>query len=429
MPSWAQQINFPQQAPPDTKPVYQMPRPAYDPLGTMLGSFLFTPSMSDTVAYDDNIFASEVRKDYDVVNTTSEEMAFASQWSRHFLNLDLVTDQQIYGLHSQEDANTYAARVSGRLDVTGTSFLQLDGIGSQQPDQRASPIALRTDQRPIYNNWGGSLSYFEQGSQFIEQFQIGVNQIDYLLPEYVYFNYTAKIIGDRVSLDLGGPLSPFLDAEYVINDQVFHPDRQSFRYLTGRIGVHAHVATVLDAEFAAGVFRETYLFTDFNTLVRPIVSANLLWNAAPLTSVIAKLERSYSGLESFCNTASLICQIGPTGNVEPAVVPVSPGAVLFETHRSTFEQTTVRLRVEHEIWNDLLGAVGVEYDRDVFDFNGLVDNEYTVGGNLRYLMNRYSEIQISYQYRDRIANLPNDFTFNSGPFTENILSVGLKLQL
>lgn len=427
-PAEGQLLSWPQATPPDTLPVFELPRPAYDASGFMLGSFLIKPSAIETGSYDDNIFASDLRDVSDYVNTTSEEATIASQWTRHSLSFDLRTDQQVYATHPEESANTYLASVSGRYDINANSFLNLNGIGSQQPDERAAPQALRTNERPTYNRWGGTLSYDERSGSYLEQFQLGVMQIAYINPDYVYASYVAKSIGDRVSYDTGGLFIPFAEVGYIKNDQVFNPDRQSFRNLSGLIGIDAHIPTVLDAEFGAGVLRESFPNPDFNTLVRPVLSMRMLWNVTPLTSVIANVGRTYSGVESFCNSVPPICEIGPTGNVVPIVGP-SPLGALFTTHRSTLDATTIKAGVQHEIRHDLLGEADLEYDRDVFDFNNLIDDVYTAEGTLRYLINRHLEVDADYRYRVRTANLPFDFSFNSGPYTENVLSLTVKLAL
>jgi hypothetical protein len=49
--------------------------------------------------------------------------------------------------------------------------------------------------------------------------------------------------------------------------------------------------------------------------------------------------------------------------------------------------------------------------------------------NARYLINRFLKIDLDYLYRDRDANLPADRAFNSGPYTENVVSMTLRAGL
>src|SRR5215472_5021440 len=51
------QVPAPGAAQPTTVPLYQMPRPDYDPAGIRLDTFLLLPTLSEQFGYDDNIFA------------------------------------------------------------------------------------------------------------------------------------------------------------------------------------------------------------------------------------------------------------------------------------------------------------------------------------------------------------------------------------
>ena len=212
-----------------------------------------------------------------------------------------------------------------------------------------------------------------------------------------------------------------------MNSQVFHPELQNFRNLTGLVGVQSHIDEVLDAELSAGILRESYRNPLFQTLLGPIVKGTLLWNVTPLTSIIGNVLFDYSGVESFCNTG-LICQIDLSGNKEPVDSANPSGLPIFVTHRSSVQRQISELSVQHEIWHDVLAEVETGYQHYAFDFNGLTDNYYILGGNMRYLVNNYSEIQASYEYRARSANQPQDYSFNTGPFRENTFSIKVILQ-
>src|SRR5262245_54529551 len=107
--------------------VYRQPRPAYDPPRLKLGSFLLSPSIEQTLSYDDNIFASGRIRAGDVISTSSEALDFQSQWSRHSLGGRATFAQQVYGDHSSEDANLFGVEGRGRLDVSNSGFLTFSG--------------------------------------------------------------------------------------------------------------------------------------------------------------------------------------------------------------------------------------------------------------------------------------------------------------
>jgi hypothetical protein len=422
------EIPWPSIAASPNKPIYEQPRPAYDAIGIDLGPFMLKPSLSETVSYDDDIFASEIHQASDLVNTTGEEFKFASQWSRHSFSLDLESDQQVYTQHPEESANVYMGTMATHLDLGEDSYVEVDGVGGQKPQIRASADALQPfGKRPIYNVWGGNLTYFQRVGSLVNQFRAGINQNAYIYLQNIFQSNIDEIIGDRVSLDYGELFIPFVEVDYDQNLQYFHPELQNFQNLTGLVGVQSHIDDVLDLEVSGGFLRESYTNPFFQSLLKPVFYGKALWNVTPLTSLSANLTYDFSGIESFCNTGPE-CTIDSDGNKVPFTGALPPGTPAFETHRSTVEKQIALLSVEHEIWHDFLGTVGVGYQHYAYDLNGLTDNFYTIDGNVRYLVNNEIEVQANYEYRARSANQPLDFTFNSGPFKENTLSLRIVLQ-
>lgn len=416
--AWAQE--WPRESTPPTLPVYQMARPGYDPIGISLDSFLIFPSVSETAAYDDNIFASDRKVADDFVNTTNEAVALASQWSRHSLSGHLYTAQQVYAGHPSEDANTYGADASGRLDVTGDSFFQLDGSFIQQPQQRASPEASNvTTGRPIYNTSDGRLNFVQRMNRWLERVQGYAQRTDYVTSGNTSRNNLTQTYSDRLSYDLSEELSLFVQGSYELRDWDVRPAERNFDTLTGLVGVTAAIPTVVEADFGVGVLRQTYSNSAFKTLVAPAVNGQVTWNVLPLTSILASVSRTVTGTETFCGSQAGVCQT--TTGAQPATAGAG--------QRNTLATTLGEIGAQHEFWHDLLGSIRFRYEQDVFDFNNLVDNNYEAATNARYLINRYLEADLNYAYRARTANLPDDRTFNSGPYTENVISVTLKAGL
>ncbi len=71
----------------------------------------------------------------------------------------------------------------------------------------------------------------------------------------------------------------------------------------------------------------------------------------------------------------------------------------------------------------------MRYAKDRFDFNGLFNNTYAVSLNARYLVNRYLQVDLDYTHAARTANLPDDRTYNSGPYKENAVVLTLRAGL
>jgi hypothetical protein len=407
---------WPRESTPDTLPVYEMKRPGYDPEGILYRSFLFSPSATEAGKYDDNIFASRRRVESDYVNTTGEELGAASQWSRHSLSGRLFAAQELYALHPGENANTFGADASGRLDITQDSFLRFDGGFIEQPQSRASiEAAVGTAERPIYDTGTSGINFYQRFNHLVERAQYHFTRIDYVTSGNESRNSITNAVNDRLSYDFSGELATFVQAGYSLRDWDLRPAERNFDSLTGLVGVTVSIPTVLEAEVGIGVLRQSYSNDQFATLVTPVFNGHVLWNVLPLTSLIASFSRDVTGTENFCNATTHTCQSGNT-------IVLQPGTGV----RDTLETTAARFDVQHEFWHDLLGSAGFHYEQSVFNFSGLTDDTYTFSTDLRYLINRYLEANLDYTFQTRVSSRPDDSTFNSGGFTTNIVMVTLK---
>lgn len=408
---------------PQTLAVYDMSRPEYAPLGVPLGSFLFFPTASEAAAYDDNIFASDRRVASDLVNTTEEGMAIQSQWSQHSLSGQFFTAQQVYGGHSTEDADTYSGTVSGRYDISGEAFVEFDGHISQQPQSRAAAEALSSNggERPVYDDYLPQVTYEQQFGPWNERAQGGFEKRSFTTSDALTFSYMEPTYRNRVTYDFTDRLGVFFDATFSQRQWNVSPEFRNSDSFTGLGGIAYQVPTVIDAELGIGGLRETFENSAFSNLNRPVLRGYITWNVLPLTTVLATANRTVTGTEFFCLPNATTCQTA--SGLTPVTGSTRVGS------RNTMSATDATLGVQHEVYHNLLGGLQFNYARNVFDLDDLIDNTFEVVGSGRYLVNQNFELDFDYTHRLRSANQPFNFTFNSGPFNENILMLTLKAGL
>jgi hypothetical protein len=103
--------------------VRERPRPDFDALGIRAGAFLVYPKVEASIAYEDNIFASETNEESDTVSSIAPSIGVTSQWSRHQLDAFARANVYRYADFNAQDSETYSVGASGRLDVLrGTSL-------------------------------------------------------------------------------------------------------------------------------------------------------------------------------------------------------------------------------------------------------------------------------------------------------------------
>src|ERR1700754_4452788 len=90
--------------PPLVTPVYQLLRPAYDPPGITLGSFLLSPSLSEELTGNDNIFATGHDTASDLIFTSGEDLKIGSQWRQDSVAAHLYHAHDLYADHPTENA-------------------------------------------------------------------------------------------------------------------------------------------------------------------------------------------------------------------------------------------------------------------------------------------------------------------------------------
>jgi hypothetical protein len=394
--------------------VYEMARAAYDPAGIMQGSFLILADASESAAYDDNIFASNKRIAEDFVNTTNEILSAGSQWLKHSLSGRIFATQQVYANHSTENVYTFGGEGTGRLDITNDVYVQGELAAAQLAQSRATPeMDANAVGRPFYNTYTGTASAYTKRNKWFDRFGVSVHKNAYISSsdasrsgtQYIYFNRTGR--------DLSPFLNVYVEGAYAMHEWVRRPEFRNFDLLTAVIGGRFQIPEVLDLIVSVGALRQDFHYAAFDTLVTPTFNAQLLWNIMPLTSVILTGDRTVLGTETFCGGTPAACAAG-------AVRP---------DQRNTREATTAVAGIQHEFRHNLLGEIRFRYERDTFDFNGLIDNTFTLNLNARFLINRHWEAQLEYAHNVRIANLPENRTFNTGPYDENVVSLTLKAGL
>jgi hypothetical protein len=458
-----------------------------------------------SLAFDDNIYASDRVQVSDFVSTTSEALTAHSQWARDSLAGRAYFAQQVYGTHSIQDANTFGVEAAGRWDISADSFFRLEAGFVQQPQKRNSPqAAVAFTQRPIYNNVSSTATYQQSWDRLQNRLQVELVKNAYTTRANFSRNGTDLRYSDRLSTALTGSMWAFVQGSYSTHNWLLRGDRRNFNTLIGLVGITDQITDLVEVEIGVGVLRQQFRNDAFDTLVTPTFSGKLTWNPLPLTSITLSADRTVGGLETFCdgslsgftceglkgasvqqlvNTVNgyLECAPGlcatdpakyyaglakdlsreyyyrlfyhqpvediadlypslPRGTLSVAealtvlqeinklLARQAAGVPIFGDQRGTIETITAQFGVQHEFWHNLLGEIRFRFEEDRFNPVGLVNRNYEVNVNGRFLVNRNMELDLSYVHNIRDANL-DLILYNSGPYTENAVSLTLKLAL
>ena len=108
----------------------------------LAGDWDLSARASATETYSDNVGLDEEDEESDFVTQIEPSIQFESQWSRHFLSLELGSDIAFHADESDEDYQDFFALGRGRVDVAGADGRDLVAAAAAG-DQRVGRGDLR----------------------------------------------------------------------------------------------------------------------------------------------------------------------------------------------------------------------------------------------------------------------------------------------
>jgi hypothetical protein len=376
---------------------------AYDPLGIRAGAFRIFPATDATLSYTDNVNATKDDTDSDFVAVVGPEIQVQSDFSRHAVGFNVFSRVGRYFQETKEDYWDYGIESNGRLDITQNNNLQGGFTVARLHDARDDPeddATTAESVRPVrFMNYGANLAYnhlfnrvtfrvtgifdrndYRQGAGTANQ-----NDRDRNI-------YTGLL---RVGYNVSPRINTFVEGLYSVQRRDVHRDTDGFeRDSNGwgaRGGVDVNFTDLLFGEAFAGYRTEYYDDSAFDTESGVNYGVNLTWLPTRLTTV------TLTGGSDF----------QPTSN---------------EDASSNFE-TTIGLRVDHELLrNVLIGAEG-GYVRSDFENTNVTDNRFDAAADVTYLINRHFSVGAAYGFTSRNSD------DEESEFDRNIFTVRVRAQL
>jgi hypothetical protein len=376
---------------------------AYDPLGIRAGAFRIFPSTDVSLSYDDNVFATKDNTDSDFVAVIGPSIEVQSDFSRHAVGFEVFSRVGRYFQETKEDYWDYGIEGNGRLDITRDNNLQGSFGVARLHDPRDDPeddATVAESVRPVrYMNYEADLAYNHLFNRVTFRVTGVFDRRDYRQGAGTANqndrdrNVYAGLL--RVGYNVSPRINTFVEGLYTVQRRDVHRDSDGFeRDSNGwgaRTGVDVNFTDLLFGEAFVGYRTEYFDDSEFDTESGINYGANLTWLPTQLTTV------TLTGGSDF----------EPTTN---------------EDASSNF-QTTVGLRVDHELLrNVLIGAEG-GYVRSDFENTNVTDNRFDAGADITYLINRHFSVGAAYGFTTRDSDDEED------EFDRNIFTVRVRAQL
>jgi len=386
--------------------VTNRPRPELDRLGVRAGGLFIYPRLGLQEFYNDNIFATDSNETDDFITLVSPRVDVTSDWTKHAFDLYAKAAIGRYADQAEEDFEDFSVGTKGRLDITQRANLRAGVSYDRLHEGRGSPDDVRRR--------GGSPAVeptlFDVGSVFLTYQQwLGRfllesgGEVDRLTYDNVRRENGVPIINDdrdraiyAGNLKMGYEFMPGYTAfargevDYRRYDDLCCDadlvDRDSEGYLI-EVGTDFDVTAVLFGDVAIGYRSQDYDDPGFDTIGDVAGRASLTWNPTGLTTVSAAITRG-----------------------EVIETTLSGSAAIFET--------AGRVTVDHELLRNLLLQAAVSVGDDDYQAIDRSDTYVRAGFGAKYLMNRYIQLDLSYDYLSRGSNV------QGGGFTNNTIFLG-----
>lgn len=347
--------------------VLSRPRPDYDAVGIHVRSFFVMPSVTSTVIFDDNVFATGSSTQSDVTLHTNPELFIRSDWPRHSLQTRFTLDDYRHKRFSDEDHTDYSALAEGRLDVlrdinvTGLAAYRHGAVerGTDDSVLRVDKlIAFDQAQAESFVNAAFGRMFAKVGAKIqtsnYDDTSIAATQFDQ--------DYRDGTVGEAI-VRLGYDVTPltgvFLQGSY--NRRRFDNATYDSEGVRAVAGVAFEASRLIKGEAYAGYLQQDYASSGFDDLMTWTVGGRLAWQPSPLMTVSLEGKRE-ADQSSFSNGSSVV------------------------DNDATF-------RVDYEFRRNIIlsGLYGLKLE----DYQGSrTDTTMTWGGEARYLINRRFSVGI-----------------------------------
>lgn len=390
---------------PAIAPRRRLPLIEDDPFGAVgvrVGAFVLRPSVEVWGGYDTN----PTRTTFGTgswFTTVTPELLARSDWQRHEMTATLRGSYTAYESIPSYNRPSFDGRITGRVDVSRDTQIDLEGRLQIATDNPGSPdITAGLAKLPLYTTFGGTAGVTQRFNRLEVSLKGTADRTEYqdseltngLTASNADRNFERYGVQLRTSYELTPGVKPFVEvgADTRIHDLEF--DRSGVRRdstgWTAKAGTTFELSRKLTGEVAVGYVNRTYKDAALPELNGLLFDASLLWRATGLTTV--KLTATTTAAESTL---------------------VDVAGVL---------RRDVSLEVEHAFRRWLIATAKVGYGLDEYVGSDRKDDRYGASLALTYKLTRTAQIKGEFRQEWLRSNLPGN------DYTASIVMLGLRLQ-
>lgn len=360
-------------------------QPGYEPVGVRAGPWMFSPSLTGGVTYDNNVFASGNNKQGDFKATIKPSLGVTSLWERHGIDLQADVRSTTYTRFSQLNQTDASLRARGRIDLWHDAAILTnfrvaalhEGVGSlTSPTNAAEPTP--------YSLASGDVTYWQRINRLAGSVGMKVDQYNY--------GSTRALDGSIINQDSrdGRVATAHARLDYALTGNVglftaFAANKRDLRGTPTQSlssegyralsGINVKLGHLVSGEIGAGYASQRFDDPTIGTINGPAYRGLINWSVTRLLDLHFKAEQ---------------------------IVTEASDTVAGGVRADAFQ-----VGADYELRRNLILSVAGTYERDRFFGQVREDKVKSTLTELKYVVNRYSSIGIQHQYFRRDSSTPS----------------------
>ncbi|PZO88223.1 MAG: hypothetical protein DI626_02225 [Micavibrio aeruginosavorus] len=380
--------------------------PEYTPEGIRAGDFILFPSLTTAGGYTDNVYNTDSSRRSDRFASASPRMELKSDFARHALNAALFVERKLYARTPKENSTDYGGSLSGKIDVTGNSFVPLSFSYKRDHYDRSIEEERSGTTPTVFDLFETSGGVVHQGSHAAFKALGSVRR-------YIFknsgapSNFIKTDNSDRDRSEYG-----FYASLGIREDRLFAPfiytnvrkiqydhkrDNNGFNRSSAvreaGLGSVVNISDITKVSFNAGHINRSTSDSRLSNKDGLVYGLNLSWDPSPLTSVLLRASRG----------------------VSETISPSSPSVTYSD----------VNLSMNYELFPNLLIQPSAAYRKSDYDNIERTVERFSAGFDAIYKVNPSAWLTSSYQH----ANIIEDGADKVyGDRSKNTYMISLRMQ-
>lgn len=380
--------------------VLDRPRPDTAPLGARVGSFVFTPALLSSVAFDDNIYATKGARAADTVARLRPSFLLRSDWRVHSLEIFGDAETVRYRRHAAEDHADARLGLRGVIEAQRGFEIGYRASWLRQHDDRGAndgfSFALPFDKPVAHDRLEAGLSLNKRFGRLTAS----------LAEDFAAVRYgDNSILGNRVALSardfaslatrgrLGFDLTAItqLFGEVAFESRRFRARQADSLGLRAVAGLRFEASRRVNGEFFAGYLGRSFARTGPSDIHTYTYGGNLSWLTTPLLTLTLLGRRDTQ--ESY------------------------DGATL-----GAYIQSTAELRADYELRRNLIVSTRLGLEQDDFRAAQRRDRFAALSASVSYAINRALQVSLDCRFVRRVSDV------SAANYSRNIFGASLRAQ-